>query len=154
MQWYPCHAGNKHFIMSFLFLFQSSRSLTKPTYFMPCAPQTTMTLSCANAGGATGDISVLPPALELNLGAATPSEKPLYWPNVRRQEELLSCNNGPVCIHCTVQRIRVAQETSERQLRNNLEALVSGSNRHLTQKCVKRTVILDDMRRETWQERR
>lgn len=41
---------------------------------MPCAPRPTMTLSCATAGGATGDHLVSHPARGLNPRAAMPSE--------------------------------------------------------------------------------
>lgn len=66
--------GNK---LQHFFLPQSSRSPTKPTYFMPCAPPPTMTLCCVSAGDATGDIWAPLPVLELKPRTARPSEQHL-----------------------------------------------------------------------------
>lgn len=53
---------------------QSSRSLTRPTCFTPCAPPPTTTLCCVSAGGATGDTLAPLPAWDRNRRTATPSE--------------------------------------------------------------------------------
>lgn len=83
---------------SFLFLPQISRSPTKPTYFMPCAPPPTMTLCCVGAGRTTGDIWAALPVLELSPRAVSLSEQHLSWLTVRSTSgRHRSCSSANTC---------------------------------------------------------